>query len=160
VLGIGEVWYDCKQNRHSEVDDGEEPMSDATTANEISHDELIERIAAQAIDASIFTAYINNRQAQQRAVKGQYPHIVGVGKTSPRVDMVGMVETAKSLHDLDAAARRWRPLDRLQAAIYLYVPKGHCADARTLCLRETIRVSDFRHYWFDEDGLHIERCFA
>lgn len=136
-------------------------MSAATTANEMSHDELIERIAAQAIDASIFTAYTNNRRAQQRAVKGQYPHIIGVGKTSQRVEMVGMVETAKSLHDLDAAARRWRPLDRLQAAIYLYVPRGYCADARTLCLRETIRVSDFRHYWCDEaGGLHIERCFA
>jgi hypothetical protein len=135
-------------------------MSAATTANEISHDEWIERIVARAIDASIFTAYINNRRVQQRAVKGQYPHIVGVGNTSQRVEMVGMVETAKSLHDLDAAARRWRPLDRLQAAIYLYVPKGYCADARALCLRQTIRVSDFRHYWLDADGLHIERCFA
>jgi len=135
-------------------------MSEATMVHEISHDELIERIAAQAIDASIFTAYTNNRRTQQWAVKGQYPHIVGVGNTSQRVEMVGMVETAKSLHDLEAAARRWRPLDHLQAAIYLYVPKGYCADARTLCLRELIRVSDFRHYWFDEDGLHIERCFA
>jgi len=135
-------------------------MSEATMVHEISHDELIERIAAQAIDASIFTAYTNNRRTQQWAVKGQYPHIVGVGNTSQRVEMVGMVETAKSLHDLEAAARRWRPLDHLQAAIYLYVPKGYCADARTLCLRELIRVSDFRHYWFDEAGLHIERCFA
>ncbi len=135
-------------------------MSEATTAGALSQDDLIERIAREAIDASIFNAFTNNSRAQQRAVKGQYPHIVGVGKTSERVEMVGMVETAESLHNLDAAARRWRTMDRLQAAMYIYMPKGYCADARTLCLRETIRVSDFRHYWLDDDGLHLERCFA
>ena len=35
--------------------------------------------------------------------------------------------------------------------MYLYVPRGHCADARTLCLRQHIRISDFRHYWFEGD---------
>jgi hypothetical protein len=74
--------------------------------------------------------------------------------------MVGMVETAESLHDWDAAARRWRALGPLQAAMYLYVPRGYCAEARTLCLRETIRISDFRHYWFEGDQLHVTRCFA
>lgn len=132
-------------------------MSEATT---LSQDNLIERIASEVIDASIFNAFTNNSRAQQRAVKGQYPHIVGVGKISERVEMVGMVETAESLHDLAAAGRRWKPLHLLQAAMYIYMPKGYCADARTLCLRETIRVSDFRHYWLDDDGLHIERCFA
>ena len=136
-------------------------MSEATTAPSLSHDELTERIAARTIDTTRFTVYTNTKRAQTRAVKGQYPHIVAVGKGSHRVEMVGMVETAESLHNLASAARRWRTLAPLQAAMYLYVPKGHCADARTLCLRELIRISDFRHYWFDEDGqLHVEKCFA
>lgn len=135
-------------------------MSEATTETPLSHDELVERIATHTIDATIFTVLTNTKRAQNRSVKGQYPHIVGVGKGSQRVELVGMVETAESLHNLDAAARRWHTLESLQAAMYLYVPKGHCADARTLCLREIIRMSDFRHYWFDEDGLHVEKCFA
>lgn len=135
-------------------------MSETTTASALSHDELIERIAQQAIDTNIFTVYTNTQQVQTRAVKGQYPHIVGVGRVNNQVEFVGMVETAERLHHLAAAARRWQTLDALQAAMYLYVPKGYCADARALCLRETIRISDFRHYWLDEDGLHIEKCFA
>jgi hypothetical protein len=93
-------------------------------------------------------------------VKGQYPHLVAVGKVDQRVEIVGMVETVESLHDLDTAARRWRPLEHLQAAMYLYVPRSHCADVRALCLRQHIRISDFRHYWFEGDELHVERCFA
>jgi hypothetical protein len=135
-------------------------MSEATTASSLSHDELVERIARQVIDAQIFTIYTNTKRVQQRSVKGQYPHIVGLGHTSQQVELVGMVETAESLHNLEAAARRWRQLESLQAAIYLYVPRGYGADARALCLRHTIRMSDFRHYWFDDDGLHIEKCFA
>jgi hypothetical protein len=56
--------------------------------------------------------------------------------------------------------RRWRALEHLQAAAYLYVPRGRGADARTLCLRETVRISDFRHYWFEGETLCLERCFA
>jgi hypothetical protein len=96
----------------------------------------------------------------QRPVKDQYPHLVAVGRVSQQVEIVGMVETDESLRDLDAAMRRWRALDHLQAAAYLYVPKGRGADARTLCLRETISISDFRHYWFDGETLCLERCFA
>jgi hypothetical protein len=136
-------------------------MSEATTAISLSHDELTERIATHTIDPTHFTIYTNTKRAQTRPVKGQYPHIVAVGKGNQLVEMVGMVETAESLHNLAAAARRWRPLAPLQAAMYLYVPKGYCADARALCLRELIRISDFRHYWFDEEGrLHVEKCFA
>jgi hypothetical protein len=135
-------------------------MNEATTASALSHDELVERIARQAINSALFDIYTNTKRAQTRPVKGQYPHIVGVGKTSKRVELVGMVETAESLHNLEAAARRWRTLALLQAAIYLYVPRGYGADARTLCLRQTIRISDFRHYWFDDTGLHIEKYFA
>ncbi len=135
-------------------------MSDATTATTLSQDEIIERLAQTAFNTNLFTVYANTRQTQQRPVKGQYPHLVVIGKTSQRVEIVGMVETVESLHDPQAAARRWRTLEPLQAAIYLYVPRGHCADARTLCLREGIRVSDFRHYWVDETGLHVQKCFA
>ena len=136
-------------------------MSEATTARSLSHDELTERIAAHTLDATRFTVYTNTKRAQTRAVKGQYPHIVAVGKGSHLVEIVGMVETAESLHNLASAARRWGTLAPLQAAMYLYVPKGYCADARTLCLRKLIRISDFRHYWFNEDGqLHVEKCFA
>ncbi len=112
------------------------------------------------MNTSIFDVYTNTRKAQQRAVKGQYPSIVAVGRTSQRVEFVGMVETAESLHHFYAAGQRWQALSPLQAGMYIYVPRGYCADARTLCLRETIRISDFRHYWFDDDGLHIEKCFA
>jgi len=73
---------------------------------------------------------------------------------------VGMVETVESLHDLEAAARRWHTLEALQAAMYLYVPRGSCTDARTLCLRQKIRISDFRHYWFEGETVHVTRCFA
>ena len=135
-------------------------MSDTTTESRLALDDVIERIAATTFDTTLFTVYTNTRRAQQRAVKGQYPHLVVVGKVSQRVEMVGMVETAESLHNLDAAARRWRTLELLQAAIYLYVPCGHCADARTLCLRERLRVSDFRHYWVDDEGLQVQKCFA
>ena len=136
-------------------------MSVATTASSVSHDALTERIAAQSIDTTHFTVYTNTKRAQTRAVKGQYPHIVVVGKVSQRVEIVGMVETAESLHNLASAARRWHTLEPLQAAMYLYVPRGHCAEARSLCLRETIRISDFRHYGYAEDGrLHVEKCFA
>ena len=136
-------------------------MSEATTAISLSHDELTERIAAHTIDPTHFTIYTNTKRAQTRPVKGQYPHIVAVGKGNQLVEIVGMVETPESLHNLAAAARRWRTLAPLQAAMYLYVPKGYCADARALCLRELIRISDFRHYWFDEEGqLHVEKCFA
>jgi hypothetical protein len=135
-------------------------MSQATTASTLSRDDVIERIAATAFDTTIFTVYTNTKRAQQRAVKGQYPHLVVVGKVSQRVEIVGMVETADSLHDLEAAARRWRTLEPLQAAIYLYVPHGYGAEARTLCLRQHLRVSDFRHYWVDDAGLHLQKCFA
>jgi len=135
-------------------------MSETTIASSVSLDELIERIAARAFDTRIFTIYTNTKRAQTRAVKGRYPHLVVVGKVSQLVEMVGIVETAETLHDLEPAARRWRSLEPLQAAIYLYVPRGYCADARTLCLRECIRISDFRHYWMDEEGFHLQKCFA
>jgi hypothetical protein len=135
-------------------------MSEATLDMAITHDDLVARIAERAFDTRIFTVYTNTQRALQRPVKGQYPHIVAVGKVDQRVEMVGMVETVESLHDLDAAARRWRALEHLQAAIYLYVPRGYCTDARALCLRQHIRVSDFRHYWFEGEDLHVTRCFA
>jgi len=135
-------------------------MSDTTSDTVISYNDLVARIAAQAFDTRIFTVYTNTQRAVQRPVKGQYPHLVAVGKVDQEVEIVGMVETVESLHDLDVAARRWRPLEHLQAAVYLYVPQGYCADARALCLRQGIRVSDFRHYWFEGDELHVERCFA
>jgi hypothetical protein len=135
-------------------------MSTATPDTAMTHDELVARLAAQAFDTQIFTIYTNTQRTLQRPVKGQYPHLVAVGKVDQRVEIVGMVETVESLHDLDAAARRWHHLEPLQAAMYLYVPRGYCADARTLCLRQHIRISDFRHYWFEGDALHVERCFA
>jgi hypothetical protein len=138
--------------------DGEKEMG--AIDGSLSLEDLIERIAETAFNTSVFTVYTNTKRAQQRAVKGQYPHLVGVGKVSQRVEIVGMVETGESLRDLDAAARRWRALEPLQAAVYLYVPRGCGTDARALCLRERIRVSDFRHYWMDEEGLHVQKCFA
>lgn len=134
-------------------------MNAATTRSVILED-LIERIASTAFDANIFTLYTNTGRALQRPVKDQYPHLVAVGRVSQKVEIVGMVETGESLRDLDAAMRRWRALEHLQAAAYLYVPRGRGADARTLCLRETVRISDFRHYWFDGETLCLERCFA
>jgi hypothetical protein len=135
-------------------------MSETTLDTAIAHDELVMHLAARAFDTRLFTVYTNTAHALQRAVKGQYPHLVAVGKVSQRVEMVGMVETAESLHDLETAARRWRPLEHLQAATYLYVPRGYCTDARTLCLRQRIRISDFRHYWCDGDMWQMARCFA
>ena len=132
----------------------------ATTTRPVILADLIERIASQAFDANIFTIYTNTGRALQRPVKDQYPHLVAVGRVSQKVEIVGMVETDDSLRDLDAAMRRWRALEHLQAAAYLYVPRGRGADARTLCLRETVRISDFRHYWFDGETLCLERCFA
>ena len=134
-------------------------MNAATTRPVILED-LIERIAFAAFDTNIFTIYTNTGRALQRPVKDQYPHLVAVGRVSQKVEIVGLVETGESLHDLDAAMRRWRALEHLQAATYLYVPRGRGADARTLCLRETLRISDFRHYWFDGETLRLERCFA
>ena len=135
-------------------------MSEATTENTTSLDNAIERIAATTFSPDIFTVYTNTRSAQHRAVKGQYPHLVVVGKVSQRVEIVGLVETAASLHGMEAAAKRWRTLESLQAAAYLYVPRGACAEARTLCLRERLPISDFRHYWVDGEGFHVEKCFA
>lgn len=135
-------------------------MSAAATASDLSIDELVARIAEVAFDRRVFDVFTNTAKALQRPVKGHYPHLVAVGKVDQRVSMVGMVENAESLHNLDAAARRWRALDHLQAAMYLYVPRGYCTDARTLCLRERIRISDFRHYWFEGETLHVARCFA
>ena len=134
-------------------------MNAATTRPVILED-LIERIASQAFDTNIFAIYTNTGRALQRPVKDQYPHLVAVGRVSRKVEIVGMVETDDSLRDLDAAMRRWRALEHLEAAAYLYVPRGRGADARTLCLRETVRISDFRHYWFDGETLCLERCFA
>jgi hypothetical protein len=131
-----------------------------TTTRPVILEDLIERIAFEAFDIGIFTIYTNTGRALQRPVKDQYPHLVAVGRVSQQVEIVGMVETDESLHDLTAAMRRWRALDHLQAAAYLYVPKGRGADARTLCLRETIPISDFRHYWFEGETLCLERCFA
>jgi hypothetical protein len=135
-------------------------MSEATLDTAIAHDDLVARIAERAFDTHIFTVYTNTQRTLQRSVKGHYPHIVAVGKIDQRVEIVGMVETGESLHDLDTAARRWRALEHLQAAIYLYVPRGYCTDARALCLRQHIRISDFRHYWFEDEELHVTRCFA
>ena len=135
-------------------------MSEATLDTAMTHDDLVTRIAGRAFDRNIFTVYTNTQRSLQRPVKGQYPHLVAVGKVDQRVEMVGMVETVERLHDLDAAARRWRALEHLQAAIYLYVPRGYCTDARALCLRQHIHISDFRHYWFEGAELHVTRCFA
>jgi hypothetical protein len=135
-------------------------MSETTTQHAVSLDDVIERIAVTAFNTALFTVYTNTKRAQHRAVKGQYPHLVVVGKVSARVEMVGMVESAATLHNLDAAARRWQTLEPLQAAAYLYVPRNYGADARTRCLRDNIRISDFRHYWEDDDGFHVEKCFA
>ena len=84
-------------------------MSDTTLDTAMAHDDLVTRIAARAFDTQIFTVYTNTQRALQRPVKGQYPHLVAVGKVDQRVEMVGMVETVESLQDLDAAARRWPP---------------------------------------------------
>jgi hypothetical protein len=135
-------------------------MSDTTLNAAIAHDDLVGRLAERAFDTRIFTVYTNTQRALQRSVKGQYPHLVAVGKVDQRVEIVGMVETVESLQDLDTAARRWRPLEHLQAAMYLYVPRGYCADARALCLRQGIHLSDFRHYWFEGEAWHVARCFA
>ena len=135
-------------------------MSEAASEPTLSQDDLIEQIAGQTVNTDIFDVYTNTRRQQQRAVKGHYPSIVVVGRTSKRVEFVGVVETVETLHNFYAAGQRWRALAPLQAGMYIYVPRGYCADARTLCLRETIRISDFRHYWFDADGLHVEKCFA
>ena len=135
-------------------------MSDTLLDTAMTHDELVARIAECAFDTRLFTVYTNTQRALQRPVKGQYPHIVAVGKVDQQVEIVGMVETAESLHDLEAAGRRWRSLEHLQAAMYLYVPRGSCTDARTLCLRQGIRISDFRHYWYEGEELHVTRCFA
>ena len=135
-------------------------MNATTPDTAMAHDDLVARIAARAFDRRIFTVYINTQRSLQRSVKGHYPHLVAVGKVDQRVEVVGMVETVQSLHDLDAAARRWRSLEPLQAAMYLYVPRGYCADARALCLRQHLRMSDFRHYWCAGDTLHVERCVA
>jgi hypothetical protein len=147
-------------------------MSATTPDTAMAHDDLVAQIATRAFDPRIFTVYTNTQRVLQRPVKGQYPHLVAVGKVDQRVEIVGLVETVEGLQDLDVAARRWRSLEHLQAAMYLYVPRGHCADARTLCLRQHIRISDFRHYWFEGDEgpdgpaptqsrqLHVERCFA
>lgn len=135
-------------------------MSEMTVDTALAHEDVVRQIAAQAFAPGLFTVYTNTPRALQRAVKGQYPHLVAVGKVSQRVEIVGMVETAESLHDLETAARRWRPLEHLQAAVYLYVPRGFCTDARALCLRQRLRVSDFRHYWLTEAGVHVARCFA
>ena len=134
-------------------------MNTATTRPVILED-LIERIAFEAFDTRIFAVCTNTARALQRPVKDQYPHLVAVGRVSQKVEIVGMVETDESLRDLDAAMRRWRALESLQAATYLYVPRGRGTDARALCLRATVRISDFRHYWFDGDTLCLERCFA
>ena len=83
-------------------------MSTATPDIAVAHDELVARIAAGAFDTRIFTVYTNTQRVLQRPVKGQYPHLVAVGKVDQRVEIVGLVETVESLHDLDAAARRWR----------------------------------------------------
>jgi hypothetical protein len=135
-------------------------MSDTTLDAAITHNDLVRRLAERAFDPRIFTVYTNTQRALQRSVKGQYPHLVAVGKVNQCVEIVGMVETVESLQDLDAAARRWRPLEHLQAAMYLYVPRGYCADARALCLRQCIHLSDFRHYWFEGEELRVTRCFA
>lgn len=135
-------------------------MDAGTLGTAIAHDDLVARIAAHVFDPRIFTVYTNTQRALQRPVKGHYPHLVAVGKVEQRVEIVGMVETAESLRDLDAAARRWRALEHLQAAMYLYLPRGYCADARALCRRQHLRISDFRHYWFEGDEFHVERCFA
>jgi hypothetical protein len=135
-------------------------MSEAALDTAMTHDDLVAHIAERAFDRNIFTVHTNTQRSLQRPVKGQYPHIVAVGKVDQRVEMVGMVETVERLHDLDAAARRWRSLEHLQAAIYLYVPRGYCTDARALCLRQHIHISDFRHYWFEGAELHVTRCFA
>ena len=84
-------------------------------------EDLIERIAFEAFDIGIFTIYTNTGRALQRPVKDQYPHLVAVGRVSQKVEIVGMVETDESLRDSAAAVRRWRALDHLQAAAYLYV---------------------------------------
>jgi hypothetical protein len=135
-------------------------MPETTIDSSIFLDDLIARIAETTFDTQRFTVYTNTKRTQTRPVKGRYPHLVVVGKVSRRVEMVGMVETAETLHNLEAAARRWKTLDPLQSAMYLYVPRGHCAEARTLCLRQGVRISDFRHYWFDDNGFHVEKCFA
>lgn len=135
-------------------------MSATIPDTAIAHDELVARIAVRAFDPRIFTVYTNTQRTLQRPVKGQYPHLVAVGKVDQEVEIVGMVETVESLHNLEAAARRWRALEHLQAALYLYVPRGSCADARALCLRQHIRISDFRHYWFAGEELQVQRCFA
>ena len=131
-----------------------------TTTRLAALEDLVDRIASVAFDTSIFMIYTNTARALQRPVKDQYPHLVAVGRVSQKVEIVGMVETDVSLEDLDAAMRRWRALEHLQAAAYLYVPRGRGADARTLCLRETVSISDFRHFWFEGDTLCLERCFA
>jgi hypothetical protein len=131
-----------------------------TTTRSVLLEDLIERIAFEAFDTNVFLIYTNTARALQRPVKDRYPHLVAVGRVSQKVEIVGMVETDESLRDLDAATRRWRALEHLQAAAYLYVPRGRGTDARTLCLRETVRLSDFRHYWFEGETLYLERCFA
>lgn len=131
-----------------------------TTTRVAALEDLIDRISSQAFDTRIFTVYTNTARGLQRPVKDQYPHLVAVGRVSDKVEIVGMVETDDTLQDLNAAMRRWRALEHLQAAAYLYVPRGRGADARTLCLRETVRISDFRHFWFERDALYLERCFA
>ncbi len=135
-------------------------MSETMRETTLAHDELVMRIAQRTFDPQRFTVYTNTSCALQRSVKGQYPHVVAVGTVSQRVEMVGMVETVESLQDLDTAARRWRPLEHLQAAMYLYVPRGYCTDARALCLRQRIRISDFRDYGMEGDTLQVARCFA
>ncbi len=138
---------------------GEARMTQATTEHLLSLEEVTEQLATRVFNPQVYTVYTNTTQTKNRAVKGYYPHLVAVGKVSQRVEIVGLVETAETLHDQQAAMERWRTLTQLQAASYLYVPKGSCPEVRALCLQAQIPISDFRHYWFDEDGFHVQKCF-
>ena len=64
-------------------------MSETTLDTVITHDDLVARIAKQAFDTQIFTVYTNTQRTLQRPVKGQYPHLVAVGKVDQRVEVVG-----------------------------------------------------------------------
>jgi hypothetical protein len=115
--------------------------------NQTIHDSIVQA-AAERLDATKYTVYINPGQQKNTAVGSEYPDIVVTPKGSNVVQFIIEVETADSVNENEAV--QWKTYSQLGGTFYILVPHGSLQAARSICFRRAI-AARFASYWWDEN---------
>jgi hypothetical protein len=82
-----------------------------------------------------------------------YPDIVIINSFTNKIVMIGEVETASSINDLEV--EQWRQFTRLSTTVYIFYPKGLYAKMSDLCKK--VPLNGFFEYHKEDNHYVIAR---